>query len=170
MRTSDITGTVRGFNFSRLSEDFLSVNRAAYICVRQWQDYSKKASDPKFHDLARISLRDAIKYLDRSVHALAALKRGADSALGVLRRASANDVEIRGDISDALRYYVMAEKSWQRLTDLADAIERSGVSGQEDVIRGDIRRHADSVSVNLKTAIDILVNARSKAVKEWNAG
>lgn len=157
---------IRNNKFKGLSETFLRVNRIAYINARLWQEYSLK-TDPVFKELSKDALKETILHLDKSIHTLAAIKRDSDSVFGEVKTAELKGSEIQSKISEALLYYVKVEKNWLKLNDLVDSIERVGVANQEDIIRSDIKRLFDDISINLKKAIDILVNVRKKAIDEW---
>lgn len=165
MIAKNVVNFIRSNSFKKNSELFLRVNKAAYVYARLWEDYSKKVGDANMEELAIDSLREMTVNIDKSIHALAAIKHEADS-MGRKSRTAMTGTDAQGKISDALKHYVKTEKDWLKLNDLADAIEREGVSGQEDIIRDDMNRLFSDISENAKNAIDILVGLRTMALDE----
>lgn len=168
MIAKNIVNFIRSNNFKRNSEQFLRVNRIAYINARLWEDYSQKAGDKMMEELAGDALREMTVHIDKSIHVLAAIEQEAKS-MGRKSRTAMTGTAAQGKISDALKHYVKVEKDWLRLNDLADSIERVGVSGQEDEIRSDMNKLFSDIADNAKTAIDILVNLRTMALDEMGA-
>jgi len=168
MIAKNVVNFIRSNGFKRNSELFLRVNRIAYVDARLWEEYSKKAADPMMAELAGDALREMTIHIDKSIHVLAAIKQEAET-MGRKSRTAMSGTMSQGKISDALKHYVKVEKDWLRLNDLADAIERTGVSGQEDIIRDDMNKLFADIAENAKTAIDILVGLRTMALDEMGA-
>jgi len=168
MIAKNVVNFIRSNSFKKNSELFLRVNRMAYVYARLWEEYSQKSDDANMEELARDSLREMTVNIDKSIHALASIKQEADS-MSRKSRTAMTGTQSQGKISDALKHYVKAEKDWLKLNDLADAVEREGVTGQEDVIRDDMNRLFSDISENVKAAIDMLVGLRTMALDEMGA-
>lgn len=167
MNEQRIIDLIRNNQFKRHSALFLKVNRIAYVDARLWDEYKSKSLNNKLmQDLSIDALKEMIEYVDKSINVLRMIKDEADKLKGNVRTAALTGFECQTKMSDALKYYVKLEKDWQTLNDLADAIQRSGVAGQEQSIRTDLNNLFSDISVNALKAIEILKSVRSKALDE----
>lgn len=163
---------IRSSQFEKLSEVFLFSNRIAYVNLRLFQEYfNKSGKNKEFEEWAEDALIDASAYLDKSIRALQTIRSDASRILPAIKTASLSATETKGQIMKGVEAYVRIEKDWEKLFEIADALERTGSLEGEDQwnAKQDIQRLLKDIMESCDRAIGIFRDTKDKILTELGA-